>query len=141
MRMQIDEYFLSMAQLVAKRSTCARRSVGCVLVDIRNHVIATGYNGVPSGFPHCIDNPCEGAYAKSGESLLECQAIHAEMNALIQCNDAYSIDTVYCTTSPCHYCVRHLLNTSAKRIVSLEEDPHPKARCDWTKMGRVWDKF
>ena len=44
-----DEYFLAMAVLVAARGTCARRNVGCVLVDSRNHVLATGYNGVIFG--------------------------------------------------------------------------------------------
>ncbi len=50
-----DEYFMRMARLVATRSTCLRRSVGCVLVNERGHVIATGYNGVAAGMPHCND--------------------------------------------------------------------------------------
>ena len=48
-----DTYFMKMAALVAERSTCLRRSVGCVLVNGRHHVLATGYNGVASGLPHC----------------------------------------------------------------------------------------
>ena len=72
-----------MAELVAERSTCRRRKVGCVLVDSNNHVVATGYNGVPTHFPHCLDEPCEGATAPSGESLEKCLAVHAEQNALL----------------------------------------------------------
>lgn len=49
----VDAYFLTVASLVATRSTCLRRAVGCVLVDERNHVLATGYNGVAPGHPHC----------------------------------------------------------------------------------------
>lgn len=52
-RPDVDEYFINMAKLVASRSTCLRRAVGCVLVNSRNHVIATGYNGVAAGQPHC----------------------------------------------------------------------------------------
>jgi dCMP deaminase len=48
-----DLYFMRMARLVATRSTCLRRSVGCVLVDERGHVLSTGYNGVQAGAKHC----------------------------------------------------------------------------------------
>ena len=84
MRLAVDDYFLKMAELAALRSTCARRQVGCVLVDSNNHVAATGYNGVPKGFVHCLDVPCIGADAQSGTRLDECYAVHAEMNALLQ---------------------------------------------------------
>ena len=53
-RMSWDEYFMRMAHLVAKRSTCLRRQVGAVLVK-DNRVLATGYNGAPKGLPHCVD--------------------------------------------------------------------------------------
>ena len=75
-RLGHDEYFAGIADLVAKRSTCRRRTVGCVLVDSQNHIVATGYNGVPAKFPHCVDNPCEGAEYKTGEGLDVCEAIH-----------------------------------------------------------------
>ena len=54
-RIETDKYFLEIATIVAKRSTCLRRSVGCVLVDTQNHIVATGYNGVPKSFDHCLD--------------------------------------------------------------------------------------
>ena len=81
MRLEIDEYFLNMAKITALRSTCKRRQVGCILVDSNNHVAATGYNGVPKGFKHCLDYPCKGADAASGTRLNECKAVHAEMIA------------------------------------------------------------
>jgi len=118
-----DEYFLEMAKLAATRSTCARRQVGCVLVNKRNHVLATGYNGVAAGVPHCIETPCAGATAASGESLDLCQAIHAEANALLQCKDVFEIETVYCTASPCVHCTKLLMNTSARVLVFDEVYP------------------
>ena len=113
-RQPADFYFLRMALLVSERGTCVRRKVGCILVNKKNHVLATGYNGNPSGFSHCLDNPCKGANSTSGKDLDKCEAIHAEQNALLQCKDVYDIHTVYCTVSPCIHCVKLLLNTSAK---------------------------
>ena len=43
-----DQYFMEMAELTAKRSTCMRRNVGAVIVKDK-HAIATGYNGAPRG--------------------------------------------------------------------------------------------
>ncbi|WP_430626492.1 deoxycytidylate deaminase [Sulfobacillus thermotolerans] len=77
-RVSWTEYFGTLSEFVATRSTCPRRAVGAVLV--RDHrVIATGYNGAPSGEPHCLDVGC----------LIEnnhcVRTIHAELNALLQC--------------------------------------------------------
>lgn len=146
-RPDIDTYFMRMATLVATRSTCLRRTVGCVLVNARSHVIATGYNGVAAGLPHCnklIDksssvngtiniligannkypNACEGATLPSGEGLDKCQAIHAEQNALLQCRDVYEIFSCYTTTLPCITCAKLFLNTGCQRIVYGETYPH-----------------
>jgi dCMP deaminase len=131
-------YFMQIAEATKARSTCARRAVGCILVNSRKHIIGTGYNGVPAGFPHCIDHPCEGARAPSGTALDKCDAVHAEINALIQCANCDDIDTVYCTTSPCRSCVLALLNTSAKRIIFKEEYPHPESALKWKQAGREW---
>ena len=131
-----DFYFLRMAYLVSERGTCARRKVGCVFVNKRNHVIATGYNGNPSGFIHCINQPCDGAKSKSGKDLDKCQAIHAEQNALLQCKDVYDIDRVYTTLEPCVHCIKLLLNTSAKQIIFGEKYVHDLARSLWEISGR-----
>jgi len=53
-RVSWDEYFMSIAKLVATRSTCMRRQVGCVIVKDKR-IIASGYNGAPSGVSHCTD--------------------------------------------------------------------------------------
>lgn len=138
MRPTSDQYFLEMAKLVSTRSTCARRNVGCVLVNGRNHIIATGYNGVASGLPHCTDVPCPGADCMSGRDLDLCEAIHAEQNALLQCHDVHQIYTAYCTTAPCITCVKLLLNTSCSRIVFLENYPHKRSKELWESTGRIW---
>ena len=77
-----DEYFLEMASLVAKRSTCLRRSVGAVLVRDKR-ILATGYNGAPSGLEHCFEIGCLRVKLKvpSGERHELCRALHAEQNA------------------------------------------------------------
>jgi len=138
-RIDSDTYFLRMAALVATRGTCARRQVGCVLVNARKHVIATGYNGVAAGLVHCIDEPCPGAGLPSGTGLDACQSIHGEQNALLQCHDVNQIDTCYVTHSPCIHCVKLLMNTSTKRIVFIEEYAHNSQSKElWQKTGRVW---
>ena len=131
-----DFYFLRMAMLVAERGTCARRKVGSILINKKNHVIATGYNGNPSGFKHCIDKPCPGANSKSGTDLDKCEAIHAEQNALLQCKDVYNIDRVYTTLEPCIHCVKLLLNTSTQQIIYGEKYVHNLARNLWESSGR-----
>lgn len=163
-RPNLDAYFLALTALISTRSTCLRRSVGCVLVDERNHVLATGYNGVAPGRPHCnqgIENPpvykdpvvpmgerekvitfsypnaCQGHDAPSGTNLEGCGAIHAEENALVQCRDPYAIHTVYCTTEPCVRCTRMLMVTGAKRVVALEAYAG-SGRKLWKGDGRTW---
>lgn len=138
-RPNIDSYFGVMALLVSSRGTCPRRRVGCVLVSKDARVLATGYNGVPAGFQHCTEHPCEGATYASGLGLDKCEAIHAEQNALLRAGDVTKIDTAYCTTAPCIHCVKLLLNTNCQRIVFAEDYPHSDASKKlWEKAGRSW---
>ena len=118
-----DLYFIAIASVVATRATCIRRAVGCVVVNDYSHIIATGYNGVASGLPHCINKPCLGAKCDSGTNLDKCEAIHAEANALLQCTDTQSINTIYCTTKPCTHCMKLIMCTSCKKIVYLDDYP------------------
>lgn len=153
MRPSRDEWLMSVAKLTASRSTCLRRSVGCVMINKRGHIIATGYNGVASGMKHCNEaqiiststsehrqfpHACHGATSPSGTNLDGCHALHAEQNALLQCRDVYSIDTCFVTASPCMTCVKLLMNTSCQRIVFAEKYPHNEAEKLWTSIGRVW---
>lgn len=119
----VDENMLDISRLVALRSTCRRRQVGCILTDRHNHIIATGYNGVAKGQVHCIDQACPGSEARSGEDLDKCLAIHAEANALLQCRFTQEIVTCYTTTFPCIHCAKLLMNTSCRRIVYIDNYP------------------
>ena len=125
-RIDTDKYFLEIASTVAKRSTCMRRSVGCILVDSQIHIVATGYNGVPSKFTHCLDSPCEGAFAPSGTDLDLCNALHAEVNAFLQLRSD-DVLTAYLTVSPCFSCAKMFANSKVKCIVAKELYIHEKA--------------
>lgn len=133
-----EETGLAVAAAWSRRGTCPRRQVGCMLVDANNDTLATGYNGPASGRPHCIDEPCPGAHHRAGEGLDECEAIHAEANALLRCKDIHAIDTAYCTDSPCVHCVKLLLGTGCKRIVFFRKYPHEAAELLWKAAGREW---
>lgn len=123
MRATLDEYFGNLVKLVATRSTCIRRKVGAIIVDRKGRVLSTGYNGVPRGLPHCIDAPCIGANDTPGNSD-RCWAVHAEMNAILQCNSVLErAHTLYTTASPCFNCCKVICNTSITRVVSLEAYP------------------
>ena len=117
-----DEYFMQMAELTAKRSTCLRRQVGAVIVKDK-HIIATGYNGAPKGLPHCEElGGClrEKIGVPSGERHELCRALHAEQNAIIQAATlAQSIEgaTIYVTHQPCIICAKMIINAGIQRVV------------------------
>jgi len=157
MRISRDAWAMELAQVTARRSTCLRRSVGCVLLNARGHVLATGYNGVAAGMPHCNErelcgrvdcrdeecrghpHACLGASAPSGTQLEACEAIHAECNACLQCRDVWALEACYVTVSPCVSCVKLLLNTSTQRVVFAEPYAHDaQAKELWTRAGRLW---
>lgn len=138
MRPSRDRIYLQMAELIAKRATCPRRQVGCVITDADGRVLAMGYNGVPSGAPHCNEgHPCPGATEVSGQGLDKCVAIHAEQNAILLLPDPRKADTIYVTTTPCVSCMKLLLGTSAKRIVARTLYPHEEALKWWKDAGRT----
>lgn len=133
-----DCTMMHIATAISKRSTCARRSVGCVLTNKYGRIISIGHNGVPKDFPHCTDVPCAGVSFPSGTRLNSCESIHAEQNAIAFCHDIMDIDTCYTTTSPCESCLKQLLNTSCKRIVFFDEYTHPHSKEMWETAGREW---
>lgn len=125
-----EHYFLEISQLVAKRSTCIRRKVGAVIVKDK-HIIATGYNGVPSGIDHCIDTGClrDKLNIPSGEHAEKCSGLHAEQNAIIQAAvHGVSIrdSTLYCTHQPCNICAKMIVNAKIKEVYFKEDYPDPQ---------------
>ena len=122
-RPDIDEYFLKIASVVAERSTCRRHHIGAVSVKDK-HILATGYNGAPSGFKDCLELGClrDELGIPSGTRQEICRGIHAEQNVIIQAAlHGVSIEgsTIYCTHTPCNQCAKMLVNTKIKRYVSF----------------------
>jgi dCMP deaminase len=120
-----DTYFMSMAELVATRSTCLRRKVGAVIVK-EKRVLTTGYNGAPKGLRHCAEVGCVRLENKieSGTRHELCRGVHAEQNAVIQA--AYfgvSIKdaSVYTTNFPCVLCAKILLNAGITEIIYKDD--------------------
>ncbi len=118
-----DDYFMHITRVVATRATCLRRRVGAILVKDRR-ILATGYNGPPSGLAHC--DVLGGCYRArhgipSGQRIELSRAIHAEQNAVIQAAiHGVKLErpiTCYCTTQPCVTCAKMLINVGVTRIV------------------------
>ncbi len=78
-----DDYFMEIASVVAKRSTCLRNQVGALFVK-NKRILTTGYNGAPAGLPHCDEVGCAREGVASGTRHELCRAVHAEQNAIIQ---------------------------------------------------------
>lgn len=154
MRPDKDNYFMTIAWAVSRRATCVRKSqgVGCVLVNGLGHIVGTGYNGRPRGFLHCNEmtytgnvmeapqdfsklfgHACPGAFDPPGAKPETCEAVHAEVNAVLQCYDSLWIRSAYVTRSPCAAtCIKTLLNTACTRIVFAEKSS------DADRAGEIW---
>lgn len=191
---------MNLAKEAARRTTCIRRGVGCVLADERGRVLSIGYNGVAAGMPHCNEgvevgmfsvperpgpehwevpaafylergfnlhpgmrsiytvpvsvrpstvkgevgvvgcryhHACEGYNLPPGQD--NCEALHAEQNALVQCPDADRILTAYVTLSPCKACTKLLLGTGCRRIVFLEAHTDLEPMALWQRSGRTFE--
>lgn len=113
-RLSRDAYFMTIAKAASRRSTCARRAVGAVVVDHRGRILSTGYNGSPEGYPHC-EELC-GLLASA-----PCRwSVHAEINALLFAENREPNKTMYVTTSPCRQCALAIANAGIGRVVILE---------------------
>ena len=124
-----DDYFMSITRLVATRAACLRRQVGAVLVK-DHRILATGYNGAPSGLLHCTETGClrQEMGIPSGERAELCRGVHAEQNVIVQCA-VHGIMTegavLYCTTQPCSPCAKILINAKIKEVVYEGDYPDP----------------
>lgn len=122
-----DEYFLNIAKLVSTRSTCLRRQVGAVVVK-NKQVLATGYNGAPSGIEHCDKVGClrQEMGVPSGQRHEICRALHAEQNAFLQAarhGVNLSGGTLYITVQPCSICAKMIINAGITKVVVEGEYP------------------
>lgn len=116
---------------MAERATCDRQHVGAVLVRERR-ILATGYNGAPRGLPHCTEVGC----LLYGEHCT--RAVHAELNALLQCarfGVAADGATLYCTHTPCVECAKALINAGVREVVYRR--PYADDRADVEELFRA----
>ncbi len=116
-----DDYFMSIARVVASRSNCVKRMVGSVIVKDRR-IISTGYNGTPRGVRNCNEGGCPrcAGGAEAGRALDECLCSHAEENAITQ--SAYHgvtvrDATIYSTLCPCLMCTKMIINAGLREVV------------------------
>lgn len=126
-RLSLDAYFMEIAHMVSRRSTCLRHKNGAVLVRGK-HIISTGYNGAPSGLPHCSSIGClrEQQSIPSGERHEICRGAHAEANTIVQAalhGTNTEGATMYSTHRPCSFCAKLIIN--AKIVEVVYTHPYP----------------
>ncbi len=118
-----DRYFLNIARETATRSNCVRRQHGAVIVRKRR-IRSTGYNGAPSGHPHCDEGACPRAQAhpSSGWGHDNCIAIHAEANAILySAPEEREGASIYTTGVPCFTCAKLIANSGIQEVVATGE--------------------
>jgi dCMP deaminase len=118
---------MEMAYLAASRANCVRRQVGAVIVR-DNNILATGYNGPPTGAQHCDVVGCIriDMNIPSGERHELCRGLHAEQNAIIQAavhGVSIKNSVIYSTTHPCVVCAKMIINAQMKEIIFSEGYP------------------
>lgn len=127
-RKLFTQWAMDIAEESKLRSTCLSRQVGAVIIKDRQ-IIATGYNGAPTGTIHCSDiGYCERRKRQipSGQGLELCRAGHAEANAINQCakhGTSCNGATIYVTTQPCVFCCIHIIQSGIKKVVFKGEYP------------------
>jgi dCMP deaminase len=156
-RISIPQWAMSIARITAQRGTCARRKVGCVILDDYHNLVSVGYNGLAEEYTrnYCYENhlnddgsssrlhACPGASSPSGQNLDQCYAIHAEQMALLKANYKYeSIKSIYITHSPCISCVKVLLHTPIHTIVfDADYTDKETAKNLWLKDRYALDSY
>ena len=124
-----DEYYLSIALVVAKKSKCLLKQYGAVIVN-DDEIVSTGYNGNVRGEPDCIS--CTKVKCNKDESeYLTCKSVHAEMNAIISASRNEMLGATlylagYITSTgeenlsvePCEICLRLIKNAGIDKIVT-----------------------
>lgn len=122
-----DEYFMSIARMVASRSNCVKRKVGAVIARDRR-IISTGYNGTPRGTRNCNEGGCPrcNSFAQGGTRLDECLCSHGEENAITQAayhGVSVRDGTIYTTFSPCLTCTKMIINAGLEEVVYCAQYP------------------
>lgn len=115
-RLDRKEFYAEQVRLYQRRSTCLRLQVGAVIV-YDGRIISGGYNGAPSGMPHCTPETC-------GPDKPCTRTIHAEANAIAfaaKYGIAIERAGLWCTDSPCLDCAKLIINSGITSIVFLRQ--------------------
>ncbi len=136
-----DQYFMSIAKMVASRSNCIKRKVAAVIVKDKR-IVSTGYNGTPKGCVNCNEGGCPrcNSFAESGKNLSDCLCSHAEENAIAQAayhGIAVKGSTIYVTFSPCLTCARMIINSGMKEVIYNADYPMTEATSQLFKQAGV----
>lgn len=127
-----DEYFIEVMDAVAKRATCDRGRVGCVIAKDKR-LLATGYAGSPVGCAHCdeVGHEMHTVTREDGAESHHCiRTAHAEQNAIAHAarvGIALEGGTLYCHMTPCYICAKMIINSGILRVVA-RNDYHASAR-------------
>jgi dCMP deaminase len=106
-RPSMDTIFMTLAGLIARRSTCERLKVGCVIVDAEKiRVLSIGYNGNYTGGPNKCDSLEPG----------KCGCLHAEDNACVKLDYREPVKIAYVTHLPCKICAKRLVNAGVTKV-------------------------
>ncbi len=136
-----DEYFMSIARVVASRSNCVKRKVAA-LITLDRRIISTGYNGTPRGVRNCNEGGCPrcSAFAPAGSALGDCVCSHGEENALVQAayhGVAVRGGTLYTTLCPCLLCTKMILNAGIAEVVYNAQYPLGEVSLSLLREGGV----
>lgn len=111
-----DSYFMHLAEESATRSKDPSTKVGaCIVKDKR--VLSLGYNGAPRKFPDELVPFTNSNDLMSSKNAYMC---HAELNAILNYRGSLSElenSSIYCTLTPCHECMKALIQIGVKKIV------------------------
>ena len=114
-----DKTFIDIAETMSKNSYAERLQVGAVLAK-EDRIMATGYNGTPSGYT----NECEYIEPVSGEKKTKDAVIHAEQNLICFCaKHGIKTDgcTLYITHSPCITCAKLIASAGIKEVIYKDD--------------------
>lgn len=132
MRPTREQTLIETAYLWSNRGTCSRLQVGA-LIHREGRILVQGYNGAPSGMPHCNhDCDCispDGSevigHSPSCQSLKPCtQAEHAERNAIAfaaRWGVALEGAELVVTHQPCKPCAMSIINAGIKSVLYVEK--------------------
>lgn len=139
-----DDYFLEIAQVISKRSTCLRRRYGAIIVKDRV-IVSTGFNGSARGEANCVDTgKCvrRELNVPKGERYELCVAVHAEQNAIINGDPVMmkgstiyiaglNADGTFASGEPCLMCRRMIKNARISEVKYLDEHGKTVALSVW----------